>query len=186
MADGTTKAIEDVIVGDEVLATDPVLGETSVERVTDLITGDGLKDLVRVGSDPDGDGSVEWVTATATHPFWVRARGWTNAGDLVVGDNLLDHRGEAVQVTQISKSLLPAFVRNLTVNRIHTYFVMVGNSPVLAHNASCPVHGHGQKDGKASKGKHDRGNRRRIQDQQRSNNVNKRRPQCTHQPGCPK
>ncbi len=51
MADGSSKPIEEIAVGELVWATDPETGESSAEPVTDLILGDGLKDLVRIGTD---------------------------------------------------------------------------------------------------------------------------------------
>lgn len=56
MADGTTRDIDDIAVGDLVLAADPDTGETRAEPVTDLIIGSGEKDLVTITADPDGDG----------------------------------------------------------------------------------------------------------------------------------
>jgi hypothetical protein len=48
MADGSTKAIADVRIGDHVLATDPATGTTNAHEVVDLITGEGEKHLVDV------------------------------------------------------------------------------------------------------------------------------------------
>ncbi|MDN3272579.1 RHS repeat-associated core domain-containing protein, partial [Streptomyces sp. MA15] len=55
MADGTTKPIEEVKAGDKVVATDPETGETRIETVTAEIKGEGLKHLVKVVIDTDGD-----------------------------------------------------------------------------------------------------------------------------------
>ncbi|WP_245596393.1 DNRLRE domain-containing protein [Nocardioides alkalitolerans] len=141
LADGSTKPIEDVDVGDLVLATDPATGETAAEEVTDLILGEGLKALVRLGTDADADGETEWVTATSNHPFWVKARGWTNAGDLEVGDLLISDDGQLIEVTRLSETVRMAAVHNLTVDRIHTYYVVpsspdgtASDHPVLVHN----------------------------------------------------
>lgn len=71
MADGTTKPIKDVKNGNKVLATDPETGETSVETVTAEIKGEGVKRLVNVTIDTDGDKGTHTATVTATdgHPF---------------------------------------------------------------------------------------------------------------------
>lgn len=188
LSDGTSKAIEDMEVGDLVLASDLGTGEAGAEKkITDLILGEGFKELVGVGSDPDGDGVVDWVTATATHRFWVPARGWIDANNLVLGDRLSSDRGELIEVTHLAKSTKVARVHNLTVDRVHTYYVSVGGKFVLVHNESCPVHGHAPSGkGKSSKGKHDQGNSRRIRDQARSNNPNKRPSVCAKLPHCPR
>lgn len=136
MADGSLRPIEDVRVGDLVLAADPVTGETAAEEVTDLITGDGVKDLVRVGADTDSDGVPEWVTATAGHPFYVTGEGWVDAGDLEPGDLLVGDDGIAIEVIGLDASTRVAVVHNLTVDRIHTYYVAIGAETALAHNCS--------------------------------------------------
>ena len=51
LADGSTKPIEEIQLGDEVLATDPTTGETGSREVTDLITGEGDKELVKITVD---------------------------------------------------------------------------------------------------------------------------------------
>jgi RHS repeat-associated protein len=183
MADGTTKPIDEVELGDLVLATDPKTGESAAEEVTDLILGSGLKDLIQVGTDPDGDGITDWITATDGHPFWVLARGWTDAGDLTLGDQMVNENGKLIKITSLSESVRTAVVHNLTVDRIHTYYVMAGKQSVLVHNAgSCPKHGHGpqaQSNGKSSgRDKHPKADKRRAADQKRSNNRNTRPKIC--------
>lgn len=85
MADGSTKAIADVRIGDLVLATDPEAGVTRAEEVTALITGSGSKNLVTLTIDDgrsDGPDTAE-VTSTDNHPFWVPELGeWVDATDL--------------------------------------------------------------------------------------------------------
>ncbi|WP_286929927.1 polymorphic toxin-type HINT domain-containing protein [Aeromicrobium sp. UBA7512] len=182
MADGSTKEIEEIAVGDVVLASDPETGEKASEEVTDLIVGDGVKTLVRIGSDPDGDGVTEWITATSGHPFWILGRGWVDAADIRIRDSMLSADGRAVEVTALSGTARVAVVHNLTVSRLHTYFVMVGDESVLVHNSqACPVHGHAPgagRGGKVKKGRHQEGGSRRQADQKRSNNKNKRQKQC--------
>ncbi|MFC8838519.1 RHS repeat-associated core domain-containing protein, partial [Streptomyces griseoincarnatus] len=88
MADGSSKPIEEVEVGDRVLATDPETGETRIETVTAEIKGKGLKHLVKVVIDTDGDKGEKTaeVTATDGHPFWVPELGqWLDATDLQPG-----------------------------------------------------------------------------------------------------
>ena len=102
--------------------------------MTDLILGDGMKDLVRIGTDADSDGVIEWVTATDGHPFWVDGGGWTDAGDLAVGDVLVSEAGNAVEVAGLAVDTRSAVVHNLTVNRLHTYYVTYGDTSVLSHN----------------------------------------------------
>ncbi|WP_083852967.1 Hint domain-containing protein [Saccharomonospora glauca] len=77
LADGSTKPIEEVELGDRVVATDPETGESGPQKVVATIVGQGEKNLVEVTVDVDGDAgdAVETITATAEHPFWVDDHG---------------------------------------------------------------------------------------------------------------
>ncbi|RKT88528.1 Pretoxin HINT domain-containing protein [Saccharopolyspora antimicrobica] len=137
MADGSHKPIEEVDVG-EVLATDPETGETGPRRVLATITGTGEKNLVEITIDTDGDtgDATGIVTATDEHPFWVDNQGrWINAEDLTAGADLYTPASETVDVTSIRTWSEPRTVHNLTINGIHTYYVLTGEVPVLVHNA---------------------------------------------------
>ncbi|GGR60218.1 RHS repeat-associated core domain-containing protein [Streptomyces aurantiogriseus] len=140
MADGSAKAIKDVRVGDKVLATDPRTNETRVETVTAEILGKGVKHLVKVTVDTDGDkgSKTAEVTATDRHPFWVaELDAWINATDLKPGEWLRTSAGTYVQITAVERwTALDATVHNLTVSNLHTYYVETGTTPVLVHN--CP------------------------------------------------
>ncbi len=138
MADGTTKPIEEGKAGDKVVATDPETGETRIETVTAEIKGEGLKHLVKVVIDTDGDNgeATAEVTATDGHPFWVPELGqWLDATDLQPGQWLQTSAGTHVQITAIERwNSLGATVHNLTVGNTHTYYVLAGATPVLVHN----------------------------------------------------
>jgi Pretoxin HINT domain/Short repeats of unknown function len=140
LADGTSKSIEDVRVGDRVLATDPVTGTTRPEPVTATITGSGPKHLVDVTIDTDGPAghATAKFTATDGHPFWVADLGqWVDAGNLHVGQWLRTGTGTWVQITRTQRRTETTTVFNLTVADLHTYYVVGGRTPVLVHNAGC-------------------------------------------------
>ncbi|WBB64609.1 polymorphic toxin-type HINT domain-containing protein [Streptomyces sp. WMMC500] len=139
MADGTTKPIEDVKVGDKVLATDPETGETSVETVTAEIIGTGSKNIVEITIDLDGKQGKKTATVTATdgHPFWVPELGeWIDATDLQTGQMLQTSAGAHIQITAIKRWTTQTTVYNLTVSDKHTYYVLAGQTPVLVHNSN--------------------------------------------------
>ena len=141
MADGTQKPIEDVQIGDYVLATDPETGRTEAKAVTVLIPGEGTKNLVKITVDTDGDrgNATAPITATDEHPFWVSyPRKWTNADELQPGMWLQTSVGPHVQITAIKKWTTTRRVHNLTVDDLHTYHVMAGNQAILVHNAGGP------------------------------------------------
>ncbi|MFD9356231.1 polymorphic toxin-type HINT domain-containing protein [Streptomyces sp. NPDC060031] len=138
MGDGTARPIEQVAVGDEVLATDPETGTTGPRRVEDTIYTPDDRDFTDITLDAaSGSGRL---TSTDHHPFWSEsARGWKNASDLAAGETLRTPEGKAARISDVRhwKTLQPAY--NLTVNQLHTYYVLAANTPVLVHNATCPT-----------------------------------------------
>ena len=141
LADGTTKAIEAVTIGDKVIATDPETGTTEPEPVVATITSTGEKHLVGITLDTDGPTgqATGTLTATDTHPFWVAdLNQWVNATDLQVGQWLRTSTGTWVQITALLHWTVPnQQVFNLTIANTPTYHVIAGNQPVLVHN--CPM-----------------------------------------------
>jgi hypothetical protein len=129
MADGSTKRIDEIKLGDQVLATDPESGESGAHEVVATIIGEGIKFL----EDIEVDGGK--IAATDKHPFWLPdQKRWVNAEDLTVGSALQTSAGTRVQVTAIKERIVVQRVHNLTVDGIHTYYVMAGDTPVLVHN----------------------------------------------------
>ncbi|MCF6526090.1 DNRLRE domain-containing protein [Streptomyces sp. JJ36] len=142
MADRSTKPIEDLEVGDQVLATDEETGRTAVKTVTAEIIGDGLKHLVTLTVDTDGDkgDDTSRITATDEHPFWAPKIGkWVDATDLKPGTWLRTSAGTWVKVTAIEHTTLVTRVYNLTIADTHTYYVLAGETPVLVHNTNAPI-----------------------------------------------
>ncbi|MEV0619175.1 polymorphic toxin-type HINT domain-containing protein [Nonomuraea sp. NPDC050404] len=137
MANGTTKPIEQVELGEQVVATDPETGESAAKPVVKLILGEGDKALVEVTVDTDGDkGSATGrLTATDGHPFWVQSlRKWLKADQLRPGMSLRTSAGTYVQVAAIKKWTQHSRVHNFTVADLHTYHVLAASTPVLVHN----------------------------------------------------
>ncbi|MFE0373079.1 polymorphic toxin-type HINT domain-containing protein [Streptomyces tendae] len=136
MADGKTKAIEKIKVGDEVFATDPETGETRLRKVTRLIVTEDDKHFNELTIEtPDGP---KKLTATHEHPFWVPEIGaWVEARNLAAGTTLRTPDGTTVRVISNRAYTKHARTYNLTVEDLHTYYVLAGQTPVLVHNANC-------------------------------------------------
>ncbi|MER7762494.1 polymorphic toxin-type HINT domain-containing protein [Streptomyces sp. NPDC097619] len=137
MADGSRKPIEQVKTGDKVIATDPETGRTRAKPVTGTIIGEGAKNLVAVTIDVDGAAGSRTATVEATdgHPFWVPELGeWIDATDLREGQKLHSDTGARLTIERLHRWTEDARVFNLTVQDIHTYYVMAGPAPVLVHN----------------------------------------------------
>ncbi|MFD2465725.1 polymorphic toxin-type HINT domain-containing protein, partial [Amycolatopsis samaneae] len=140
MADGSHRRIDQVVVGEEVTATDPVSGLTGPRRVSAIIVGEGEKHLVKVGVGVDGT-HTGTVDATDHHPFWVDGEGrWVDAKDLKPGSRLRAADGGELPVTSVGFRTEVRKVYNLTVEGIHTYYVDAHGADVLVHNSdACEV-----------------------------------------------
>ncbi|MEU1401913.1 polymorphic toxin-type HINT domain-containing protein [Streptomyces sp. NPDC005728] len=134
LADKSSKNIEDMKVGDEVLATDPKTGESGPHKVTRLIVNDHDKHFNKLTiKTPAGERKL---TATHEHPFWVPELGqWVSAGDLTAGMHLREPDGTTVEVTVNRSYSARTRTYNLTVEDLHTYYVLAGSTPVLVHNS---------------------------------------------------
>ncbi|MFB4282317.1 polymorphic toxin-type HINT domain-containing protein [Nonomuraea sp. MTCD27] len=141
MADGTHKAIDRLKAGDQVVATDPASGRTAAKPVLKTITSKGVKRLVSITVDVDGDrgGRTGTVIATDRHPIWVPEYDrWTDAGELRPGMWLQTSAGTYVQITAIEHEVRQGQrVHNLSIADIHTYYTAAGEADRLVHNTGC-------------------------------------------------
>ena len=78
----------------------------------------------------------EEIITTVDHPFYVKNQGFIKAGELIVGDELLDVNGNVLLVENFDVELTekPVTVYNFQVEDFHTYHV--SGFSVLVHNAS--------------------------------------------------
>ncbi|MTI95550.1 MAG: hypothetical protein FH749_08685, partial [Firmicutes bacterium] len=121
------KPIEEIQVGDEVYSYNPETGEKGLKSVVNTFVHD--KDVLL--NVYIGELKIE---TTEEHPFWVVDKGWVLAGDLEVGDQLLLHSDEIVEITELEWIQLadPVKVYNFEVKDWHTYFV--SEIDVFVHN----------------------------------------------------
>ncbi|WP_307853991.1 polymorphic toxin-type HINT domain-containing protein [Nocardioides palaemonis] len=132
MADGTKKPIEDIKVGDRVIATDPETGEQSAKAVTHTwVHDDMVMDLVV-------DGEV--ITTTEDHPFWsVTDQRFERADELAADEQVLGADGRVLPVSGLElETSREGLAYNLSIEGIHTYHV--GDAEILVHN-TCSIHG---------------------------------------------
>ena len=78
----------------------------------------------------------EEIITTETHPFFVKNQGFIKAGELAIGDELLDSNKNILLVENFDVELTgkPVTVDNFQVEDYHTYHVI--GFGVLVHNAS--------------------------------------------------
>ncbi|MER6162389.1 polymorphic toxin-type HINT domain-containing protein [Streptomyces sp. NPDC001868] len=135
MADGSVKEIGDIQAGDKVLATDPETGKTEARTVLATIITKEDKEFTGLTVNTD-DGDAE-IIATDHHPFWSPSAGtWIDAADLTPGMTLRTGTGATVAVGAVHSFRDQLETRNLTVDGIHTYYVLAGGTPVLVHNST--------------------------------------------------
>ncbi|MGW2402469.1 polymorphic toxin-type HINT domain-containing protein [Kitasatospora sp. NPDC001664] len=136
MGDRTARAIEQIRVGDTVLATDPGTGQTIAERVDKTITTPDDEDFTEI--DVVGPDSVKATfTVTDRHLIWsVTANNWVYAAGVVPGTLLRTPEGRTAKATGVRYRHALQTAYNLTVHDLHTYYVHAGATPVLVHNAN--------------------------------------------------
>ncbi len=138
MADGTTKPISQIVVGDLVLAEDPETGERGAHQVTALwVHPDALVDLEIDGVN---------ITTTEDHPFWNATDSeWQRADALDPGDLVPTADSDLLEVDGIDwTSATAGTAYNLTIHDLNTYYVQVGDEEVPVHN-TCDALGLGFK-----------------------------------------
>ncbi|MDT7572099.1 MAG: hypothetical protein QOE05_2273, partial [Actinomycetota bacterium] len=130
LADGTSKPIEDVDVGDLVVATDPRAGVTDVRAVTALMAHGGLHTMVDLALS---DGTT--IVATDHHPFWnARSGRYVHAVNLLPGARVRTASGSLLTVERTRVHVEDLVAYNLSVDGLHTFYA--GATPVLVHNCS--------------------------------------------------
>jgi Pretoxin HINT domain len=117
-------AIENVKLGDQVLAQDALSGELTYKPVLQTTVGNSALLSIDVGS--------ERIVATPGHLFWVSGAGWRMANNLKLGDRLHTVNGwtEVVGLEDVAA----ADTRNLVVADYGTYFV--GDNRLLVHDVT--------------------------------------------------
>ncbi|MFD5321353.1 polymorphic toxin-type HINT domain-containing protein [Streptomyces sp. NPDC127098] len=139
MADGSRRNIEDLEIGDAILATDPETGETKPHTITSTIITDSDKEFTKL-TLRDAEGVNQTIVATSHHPFWnVTDETWTNASELTPGSVLRTPDGATITVAEVRTYRDAGRTYDLTVETVHAYYVFAEASPVLVHN--CPSGG---------------------------------------------
>ncbi|MCX4756216.1 polymorphic toxin-type HINT domain-containing protein [Kitasatospora purpeofusca] len=136
MADGSTRPIEDVKPGDAVASSDPQTGESASKPVTAKIITPNDTEFTELTVT---DGSTPTtIVSTAHHPYWDETtQRWTPAAQLQPGHRLatVDHDTLTVLAAR-NYTTTPQRADDLTVDDLHTYYVLAGSTPVLVHNCN--------------------------------------------------
>ncbi|MFI9612077.1 polymorphic toxin-type HINT domain-containing protein [Streptomyces sp. NPDC052023] len=134
LANGHTKPIEKVVLGDKVVTTDPETGKTTTREVAGTIVTEDDKSFSDL-TVKTASGKTQALVATTTHPFWVESeQAWVKAGNLTPGMKLRTPTGDTVEVTGNRYYEKRQRTHDLTITQIHAYYVLAGATPVLVHN----------------------------------------------------
>lgn len=136
MADGTTKAIKDVKVGDQVANAQPD-GRTEVHRVEKVhVTSTDTEFTDLTITTPQGERTI---TSTQNHPYWdATTHQFVTAANLRPGHELQTDGGTAT-VGSVRNYATTTVTYDLTINGVHTYYVVAGTTPALVHNCDPPA-----------------------------------------------
>ena len=137
MADGQSKKIKDIELNDEVLSADEDSVDMQGERkVVALHANAHDGDIIDVQVGAVGSTTTP-IRTTAEHLFWDEtAKEWVPAGRLATGHTLRTDDGESLPVRSVRTRPGAATMFDLTIEGLHTYYVMAGSDPVLVHNCN--------------------------------------------------
>jgi YD repeat-containing protein len=127
--------VEQIQVGDLVLAQNEATGETEMRMVIETFKRDGAP-IVQVSIRFE-DGRTETFRTTEEHPFWVPEIGWVGAQSLQPGSLLWASNGLKSEVRAVRFTGELETVYNIEVEGLHNYFV--GQDGILVHNNPCKV-----------------------------------------------
>ncbi|MFD5816732.1 RHS repeat-associated core domain-containing protein [Streptomyces sp. NPDC127038] len=137
LKDGKTKEIDDVDPGDQVEAADPKTGKHKGPREVTATHINHDADLIDL-TVRDKNGNLSTLHTTSRHPFWDDSEhAWIPAGDLTVDHRLKTPTNGHLTIAQVEVVPGAADMYNLTVDGLHTYYVLAGETPVLVHNRRC-------------------------------------------------
>jgi hypothetical protein len=148
MANGKTKEIDQIKVGDKITNAQPESSSTQIDTVSavQVTYTDHDYDQITVKS-PDGP---HVITSTAAHLYWdVSTHAWTPADNLNTGDQLDTPNNGLVTIDRTRHYTALSTTYNLTISKTHTYYVQAGPVAVLVHNDSCTGLGRELIDGQA-------------------------------------
>lgn len=133
MADGTTKPIASITLGDKVVATDTSTGENTVRAVTAVLLNHDTDLFDVVVRTKRG---IATIKTTESHPFWDAAtRTWIRAADLTTKARLRTAHGEVATLISGSRPHLRSGIMwDLTVQTDHNFYVAAGVESLLVHN----------------------------------------------------
>ncbi|MFJ1616804.1 LamG-like jellyroll fold domain-containing protein [Streptomyces sp. NPDC088249] len=133
MADHTTKPISQVKVGDYVLTAEPGKKKKEKHKVKAVIVTKTDRNYVDVVVDTKS--GPKTIQTTKHHQFYESTKdAWTQAADLKAGQKLQNASGGPTVVLDAKAYTAHRTTYDLSIDGLHTYYVLAGATPVLVHN----------------------------------------------------
>ena len=141
--DKKTEPIGQIKPGEQVESANPNTGKEEGARAVQVVWANHDTDLLDV-TVSTGHGHTATIHTTSNHPFWDSTRhAWVAAAKLKPGDRLATTNTSDQPPTVDSIKITPGAATryNLTVQQLHTYYVLAGTTPILVHNTDggCPT-----------------------------------------------
>ncbi|WKX09799.1 Hint domain-containing protein [Streptomyces sp. NL15-2K] len=134
MANGMVKPISEVKAGDYVLTAEPGKKKKESHRVKQVIVTKTDRNYVDVIVDTKA--GPKTIQTTKHHQFYEASRNaWTQAGDLKAGHELQNGDGAPTRIVEVKSYTAQRVTYDLSIEDLHTYYVVAGPSAVLVHNA---------------------------------------------------
>ncbi|MFB7557105.1 polymorphic toxin-type HINT domain-containing protein [Streptomyces brevispora] len=143
LANGTTKPISEVKVGDYVLTAEPGKKKQEKHKVKEVFvtkTDRGYVDVV-----VDTKSGRKTIQTTKHHQFYEATKNaWTQAANLKAGQKLQNDTGGPTVVIDTKAYTATLATYDLSIEGLHTYYVLAGATPVLVHNCNSGVNSAGE------------------------------------------
>ncbi|MDR6980479.1 hypothetical protein J2X68_007219 [Streptomyces sp. 3330] len=134
LSNGKSKPIGKIKLGDKVTTADPKTGKRKGIRAVSAVWINHDYDLVDLRVR-QADGTIGVLHTTAKHLIWDDTlHKWAATGKLAVGHALNTDTNQHVRVVSVTPRAGDQYMYNLTVNDLHTYYVLAGATQVLVHN----------------------------------------------------
>lgn len=126
--------IETLREGDLVVARNEETGQSGVFPVTALMSRTAAEVIWLTLEDEAGE--ITRTGVTSEHPLFGDGQGWSEAGEITVGDNIRSRDLRPLTVLAVQVDETPKHVHNLEIAEAHTYFV--GELEAWGHNSGRP------------------------------------------------
>lgn len=125
-------AIENIKTGDKVISTNPETFETGEKTVVETYVRE-VTTLVHLTVNGDE------IITTVDHPFYVKGKGFVNAGELWVGTQLLDVNNNILVVENTRLELVKILLRFIIFRWRTIILIMLVRMRFGAHNADYEI-----------------------------------------------